>query len=299
MGNINFGIGYMGSKSTIAPWVVQHLPAAPVLVDLFAGGCAITHAAMLSGKYQAIIANDITDAPLLFAEAVQGKFHNEKRWISREDYASQKATEPYVRYCWSFGNNGKNYLYSEKIEPYKRACHYAIVFDEWEPLKELCPEVWQAARAAMKGCKTQHQRRLAFGPAIVLKLKALGDASLLDTNPLYGSCHKRGGSFSLESLERLQSLGIIANKHDYREVEIPEGAVVYCDPPYKGTADYINAFDSEAFYQWVRDCEHPVYFSEYSAPKDFLRVAAIQKSNRLSSKGSKANNYEFIFWNGK
>ena len=70
MGNINFGIGYMGSKSTIAPWVVQHLPAAPVLVDLFAGGCAITHAAMLSGKYQAIIANDITDAPLLFAEAV-------------------------------------------------------------------------------------------------------------------------------------------------------------------------------------------------------------------------------------
>lgn len=314
----NYGLGYMGSKSGVAPWVVEHLPAAPVLVDLFAGGCAITHAAILSRKWPHIIANDITDAPTLFVDAVTGKYRDETRWIGRADYERLKADDPYVRYCWSFGNNGKIYLYGEKIEPYKRACHYAIVLDEWDPLRELCPEVWEAARDAMRGCRTIHQRRLKFGPAIVKKLKSLRDPSLLDKNPLYASCHKkitRGMNpdatrlQSLESLERLQSLeslqslerlGVSVSRLDYRAVEIPEGAVVYCDPPYKGTAEYTIPFDSDGFYEWARQCPQPVYFSEYSAPADFRRVAATQKCNRLNTnKVNKAFNFEFIFWNGR
>lgn len=322
----NYGLAYMGSKSGVAPWVVEHLPAAPVLVDLFAGGCAITHAAVLSRKWKTIIANDITDAPSLFVDAVAGKYRDETRWISRADYDRLKDTDPYVRYCWSFGNNGRIYLYGTKIEPYKKACHYAVVLDDWTLLQGLCPEVWQAAKAAMRGCSTIHQRRLRFGPAIVRKLKELKDPSLLDSNPLYASCHRkivRGTNpdatylerleslerlerlQSLESLERLQSLesrrvGVSVSRADYRAVEIPDNAVVYCDPPYKGTADYLVPFDSDAFYRWAADCPHPVYFSEYSAPSNFKRVAATQKCNRLNTnKANKAFNFEFIYWNGK
>ncbi|MBQ2336255.1 MAG: DNA adenine methylase, partial [Victivallales bacterium] len=39
-----YGLPYMGSKSDIAKQIVDILPAADTLVDLFAGGCAITHA---------------------------------------------------------------------------------------------------------------------------------------------------------------------------------------------------------------------------------------------------------------
>ena len=67
-----YGIPYRGSKSRIAEWVVENLPPADTLVDLFAGGCAVTHAAVLSGKFEHFIVNDISDAPKLFIDAVNG-----------------------------------------------------------------------------------------------------------------------------------------------------------------------------------------------------------------------------------
>ena len=48
---MNYGLPYQGSKNAIAEWVIGQLPEAETFVDLFCGGCAITHAAMLSGKY--------------------------------------------------------------------------------------------------------------------------------------------------------------------------------------------------------------------------------------------------------
>ena len=60
---------------------------------------------------------------------------------------------------------------------------------------------------------------------------------------------------------------------DYRNYEYKEGDVVYCDPPYKGTGKYYyDRFDHDAFYEWVRTRDYPVYFSEYSAPDDFVSV---------------------------
>lgn len=76
----------MGSKSKIAKWIVDMLPAAHTWVEPFAGGCAVTHAAILSGKYKRFIINDITDSAKVFVDAINGKFKNEKRWISRSDF---------------------------------------------------------------------------------------------------------------------------------------------------------------------------------------------------------------------
>ena len=141
-----FGISYMGSKNQIVKALISQLPSAKYFVDLFAGGCAMTHGAMLSGKYERFIANDISDAPSLFQRAINGEFRDEKRWISRDDFFALKDSDPYVRYCWSFGNNGKGYMYSREIEPYKKACHFArfgdfSLFDEFAPyVKNECGE---------------------------------------------------------------------------------------------------------------------------------------------------------------
>ena len=127
----------MGSKNAIAERIVDRLPSAPVLYDIFAGGCAITHAALLSRKFARIYANDITDAPQLFAAAARGEYADERRWIRREDFFKLKDANPYVRLCWSFGNNQRQYLYSREVEPWKRALHYARVFGNTSMLNEF------------------------------------------------------------------------------------------------------------------------------------------------------------------
>ena len=128
-----YGIGYQGSKNRIAKYIIGVLPSGERFVDLFAGGCSITHCAMLSGKYNRFLANDIdVRIPQTFKDAIEGKFANERRWISRDDFFKLKESDMYARLCFSFGNNQKDYMYSTNIEPYKKACHYAIVFDEWD-----------------------------------------------------------------------------------------------------------------------------------------------------------------------
>ena len=243
-------------------------------------------------------ANDISDSVILFAQTRNGMFKNERRWISREDFNRLKDTDHYVKWCWSFGNKGKNYLYSTKIEPYKKACHYAIVFDEWDLMKKLCPEVWEVAYNAIKDITDLKQRRLKFAPAIVRELKRLGDWETVINNPLYKSCHWRGGKLdgkqndlqslqSLERLERLESLqSLVVSQGDYRQVKIKPDSVIYCDIPYFNTADYGVSFNHQEFYDWCNKQTELVIISEYYMPQDnFICIGEKEKSVTLQSGG--------------
>ena len=311
----NYGLPYTGSKSRIAHWVIDNLPCGRVLIDAFAGGCSITHRALLSQKWQTVIANDINGKyPQLFADAVRGKYRDEKRWISREDFERLKAKDAFVACCWSFGNNLQGYMYSQAIEPYKRALHYAIVLDDFEPMQELIPEVAQAVAHALHGVRNTHDRRITAQNVIVKTLKRLtGDNyahQIIQNNPLYRKIlHSRKDAKGLQKLQSLQSLQILERLQglerleslqsleslrvtplSYDEIDIPEDAVVYCDPPYhacrghlyEGTAD---AFDHCAFYDWcVRVSKtNPIFISEYSIEDDrFEIVAEKQKMTSMS-----------------
>ena len=79
---MNYGLPYKGSKNRIAKKILDILPAAPVLYDVFAGGCAITHAALLSGKYSRVVANDINGMiPAAFEKAIRGGKRREWRRV--------------------------------------------------------------------------------------------------------------------------------------------------------------------------------------------------------------------------
>lgn len=138
-----YGIPYKGSKNSIARKIVSFLPSADVLIDICAGGCAMTHAALeicegLAPKWKRIIANDVCEMPLkLFKGAICGEYADEKRWIDRETFQKLKDADPYARYCWSFGNNGINYLYAQEVEPWKKALHYARVFGDTSLLQNM------------------------------------------------------------------------------------------------------------------------------------------------------------------
>lgn len=135
---MNYGLPYKGSKNKLATRIVDLLPRRKHFYDLFCGGCAVTHAAMLSNKWEHFTINDLNwQCPTLFVDALNGKYKNDTRWISREDFFRLKDSDPYVAFVWSFGNNLKTYLYNKDIEPLKRAIHYALYFDDYEPSKEI------------------------------------------------------------------------------------------------------------------------------------------------------------------
>lgn len=135
---MKYGLPYKGSKNKLAERIVSLLPKRTHLIDLFCGGCAVSHAALLRNKYAHIHINDINwMCPTLFIDALNGKYQNETRWISREDFFRLKDTDPYVAVVWSFGNNLRDYLYSKEIEPLKKAIHYAIFFRDYSLGKEL------------------------------------------------------------------------------------------------------------------------------------------------------------------
>ena len=135
---MKYGLPYKGSKNKLAERIVRLLPKRTHLIDLFCGGCAVSHAALLMGKYEHIHINDINwMCPTLFIDAINGKYNDENRWISREDFFRLKDTDPYVAVVWSFGNNLHTYLYSKEIESLKKAIHYAMFFSDYSLGKEL------------------------------------------------------------------------------------------------------------------------------------------------------------------
>lgn len=123
---MRYGLPYQGSKNKLAKRIVDLLPPAENLYDVFAGGCAVSHAALLSGKFDRVHFSDTNDVVTLFRNALEGNIPDGSEWISREEFFRRKDTDPYVRVVWSFGNNQESYLYSRKIEPYKTAVHEMI-----------------------------------------------------------------------------------------------------------------------------------------------------------------------------
>ena len=368
---MNYGLPYKGSKNSIAKWVISNLPASHTFVDLFAGGCAVTHAAILSGKFGRFIANDITEYPQVFRDAIDGKYRNECRWISREDFLRLKDDDPYVRLCWSFGNDMKTYMYAPEVERFKKHMHaifsagtptsarlawkgfareFAKVRDKIGELTQkvlkLCEEcgvtpkynadgtlnievmhadIFRVKSADLRGylqnalklsgltqkdvyrhlgnymgkhyfsesqwalpTSEQYEKLQEILPALTIPWAPLNESlQSLQSLERLESLQSLQSLESLQRLERLKSLQSLErlklSRKDYSDVAIPPGATVYCDPPYANTSGYIDDFDHERFYRWLRSMEFPVFVSEYSMPDDFICFASIDKACTYSS----------------
>ncbi len=310
---MNYGLPYQGSKNRIAKRLVDALPPAPVLYDVFCGGCAVTHAAMLSGKYQHFVINDRRGwLPDAFREAINGDYAHEDRWISREDFERLKSTDAYAAMCFSFGNNTRAYMYAPPLEPYKRALHYVIFWRDFAPWAALCPETADALAAGLAPIEDRKQRRIQAGHFIVGSLKAQLAAEMLTPDildkPIYRQIRRPKDTphslQSLESLERLQSLQslqslerlpdtLTARSGDYRELCFDEPGIIYCDPPYMGVyakgKDYGCEFDAEAFYSWCEAQKLPVYISEYQMPEE--RFACVAEWDKVTSMAAKTTTH--------
>lgn len=357
---MRYGLGYCGSKNGIAEWVCDYIPNSRNFYDLFAGGCAITHCSMLRKKSENYLINDISDVVELFYDAVMGKYKNETRWISREDFYNLKDKDPYIRYCWSFGNRGLEYMYSREVEPWKKALHYARVFgdfsefakfginitnadrvtvarnkDEWKQkyIPWYCKEILHSSLDVLElqknlteriernseelrnylltGLKNAGKRPSEvdkylgtngmaghyFGKSqwefptreVYIKLQNFLDLPI-EYEEIYGLQDLLESLQSLESLQRLQSLERLQRLErltlsigSYKDVKIEPDSVIYCDIPYRGTAEYIGGFNHNEFYSWCEQQTELVIISEYDMPRDrFACIAEKEKPVMLA-----------------
>lgn len=277
----NYGFPYQGSKSKIALDIIEILPQAENFYDLFAGGCAITHCALLSDKWRNVICNDLQGTPQLFKDAIEGKYKNEKRWISREEFNQKKFTDLYIRFIWSFGNNGKSYLFGKDIEEIKRQAHEFLMANGYDGTTET---------------------RIKLIKEFNLKEKLKGKrAELQQLEQLERLQQLR----QLQQLERLEQLEIYSE--DYKKIEIKPNSIVYCDPPYNQKEnkkeDYYSVkFNTKEFLEWARTRNFPVYFSSCFCEDAFFKVVFEKKKQCLmNNKGSDKKSKEIIekvYWNG-
>lgn len=86
----------------------------------------------------------------------------------------------------------------------------------------------------------------------------------------YRDYYKEASNNILKQLDNVKNVKL--SVADYRYIQ-PSGAVIYCDPPYKGVKQYANSvdFDYDEFWdimrKWSKD--NFVFISELDAPDDF------------------------------
>lgn len=86
---------------------------------------------------------------------------------------------------------------------------------------------------------------------------------------------------------------------DYREVEILPDSVIYLDPPYRDTREYLHnkdEFDWEAFYDWCEKQTALVLISEFWMPEDrFVCIAEKPRKSTFSATNNSLERIEKVF----
>lgn len=257
-----YGFSFQGSKSKIAKDIIDILPKANNFYDLFAGGCAITHCAMLSNKWKNFIANDIQNTTELFLHAINGKFKHEKRWISREDFHKLKTTNNYVRWIWSFGNNGVDYLFGKNIEHIKKEAHEYLFSHGYD-----------------------------YTPSSRIRL----------INK-FKKKTKLEGRFELQQLEQLERLKTHAKDYREIEIKpnsIVYCDIPYRQKKESKEKYYGLSFNYVEFYTWAKTRRFPVYFSSCFCEDDFECVFEKEKLCLMNNKNLHDKKIvEKLYWNG-
>lgn len=296
-------IPYMWSKrkscDKISNFIEVYCPNnTKVFVELFTWWFAVWE--VFLKKWYKVYANDKNKYVIALLDQVINKWLDEDKCLERvsRDKFKDVITNPdkyddwyvgHVMCIWSFGNNQKWYLFWEDNEIKKYSLYQLVVnktVDDF--VKSLMPQKyidWIIKQ------DNWHKRRIAL-KKVLWALKCRHDMERLE---------------SLERLQSLQSLQSLENKPtftslSYEQVEIPNWAIVYCDPPYKGTATYAEWwFNHDKFREYIRKLSkyHNVFISEYTAPDDFKAIYEFSQKSSLAwwcqSHNNQPNEKLFIY----
>lgn len=292
----------MGSKRKTAgrfySAIKNYHPNANCLVDLFCGGFAISEYFLKKGWE--VIANDKNGYIIALIRKLLHEDLNEKeilQFISRDKFWDVLKTPSeypdwyvgYVMCCWSFGNNQKSYLYGRNLGNYPLAIHNLAVNKDPVLITQLDSSLPDKYIKGVFSLDSWQKRRIAW-----LKIE---DNFALQQKCSLVHLKRNEVLLQMKALQHESSKCYLFNS-SYESVNIPKGAIVYCDPPYQGTAKYAESnFDHAKFWDWARkqSQNNPVYVSEYSAPPDFETILEFSQASGLCLGQSKNQPNEKLF----
>ena len=294
---MNLGLPYKGSKNTIAVDLVKCMPRGKKLLDACCGGGAVLMAAAMSGRWEKVVGNDLNPATIALLDAVlihkgqieyehppvctRDDFANSLQRIENGDFSIQDCVN---KYCASFGNDGKTYLYGKQIEEYKLAAEQMLTADTLDQRRKF----YRKFHALINTDDSEDKERLQ-SLQLLQRLQSLERLERLER---------------LQSLQRLQSLERLERleRLDIFDIDYKEFDVVYFDIPYKGTNKYDFEFDYDRFYDLFKslktDLKINAFLSEYDAP--FTCVAEFEKKQLMAASvgTTKKTSKERLFYNG-
>ena len=228
------GLPYQGSKKKISKKIVeiikQNFGTDKPIYDIFGGGGAITAECLLNGLE--VHYNDLDETVTsMFQKVVsEDRDYLKTLIVSRDEFFSIRVKENKTiddelkLLVNSFGNNRKNYLYSEEFSDLKH---------------NLVTEIIKK-HDVFDGYKKTDTYKNAYRPF---------DVGKVDRAQILEQLQR------LHQLQRLQQLKCVeVTNLDYTEFSGVENAIFYLDPPYQNTllkGYSINEFNSQSFYDWA------------------------------------------------
>jgi len=244
----------------------------------------------------------------------------------------------FSRICYSFGNKQKTYAYGKDIENYKHLAHNIVMFRCEKSLDEFNKtfnknfvlsnaKTWnerrldymrQFSREQKRNEDDQiqnleslqslekfnyfsHQEKMESMQRIN-QLEIIGDRKIKELEH-FERVQNLQNLQSLQSLQRLESLpSFTITNLDFADVKIitpPEETIIYLDPPYRGTAEYVEKFDYTRVDEYFKQSPYTCFMSEYTAP--FQSILEIKKESMFNNTNVEKRKYviEKLFWNEK
>lgn len=275
----SYGLPYVGSKNRLAGRICSILPSGRRLVDLFAGGCAITDCARQCGKWQRVLAIDADPRPLMLYKHCLAHRPLDWSYISRDQWFADRGRLDYAQILvWGYGNADRGYVYSKATAA---------------KMDRVLAYIGNGAELADAPNFDDPRQRLAW---------CLGR----------GLTDKPGVITPYARLRRLEALGhptpqlfgpasVATRTADWRSYKPQPGDVVYADPPYVGTDQgcYAHrrwmATDALELVDRLRSAGVPVYISEYTAPITGAECVARWPVAVLLAKGQKYERVECLW----
>lgn len=278
---MKYGLPYLGSKNAIAQKIIDAFPSGETFCDACCGGGAILMAAALSGKYARVTGYDINEAIVGLIRATMIDFgtidyEHDLPSIDRKSFfearnRSAGISDWLVRYCYSFGNDGMSFIWSdEKHEGFR-------LLEEALRAKTLDDRV----HAVQNLSKRPDAPDLMTRAEPFVRLRRIKKVEQTMRDSKLATCIDAG----------VKSMFDI----DYEPFD-----VIYFDPPYKTTRGYFKVkFDYRAFEELIsglRDKGKLVFVSEYSQPTDgFTCVAEFSKLVLISKTGNTVGTERLYF----
>ena len=112
----SFGLPYMGSKNETAENIVSMFPRGRRLLDLFGGGASVTHAALVSGRFEQVIYNDLDPLMVDMLNRLKDEPLPPLRFVDRVKFKERYKVDPMVFFCWKFPASHPEYIYGPGTE---------------------------------------------------------------------------------------------------------------------------------------------------------------------------------------